>query len=285
VLLDDLSDPDLRLLLDAVGEDRSQLEALRARPDRLEALAADPRTYRRLRASSETDPLLLASPALVFLVLVQRTVAELQGTTFVDEAIGPRERVPLFDTAALRDFAAARARRLFLVELLASYTRVESGTLWRQTDQGWRRDRFSDLDPLSLALVLETVPATERPAVCRRLADLALFLCGVFPEYVLAHPLAARHIVRIRRAFEATGEPVQGPGEIALAAGGQGPRWIMEWVATVGYGIAARLTSQPQASDLLAEVAGRVSQARRILDLLTRRHLRPLRGRWFAIGG
>ena len=283
--LDDLPDSDLHLLLDAVGEDPSDAATLRARPDRIEALAADQRVHQRLRGDPDADPLLQASPALVFLILLQRTVSELSRTPFVDEDIGPRERVPLFDTAALRDFAAARTRRLFLVELLASYTRVESGTMWLPTDQGWRRRRFSELDPVHLARLLETVADAERPALCRRMGDLCLFLCGVVPQYVQAHPLEPRDIVRIRRAFDTIGEPVHGPGELVLAAGGQGPRWLLEWLGTQAYGIAARLAGHSATSELLNEVAGRFPQARRILELLTRRHLGPLRGRWFAAGG
>lgn len=283
--VDDLPDSDLRLLLDAAGEDPSDVAALRARPDRVEALAGDRRVYLRLQGDPEVDPLLRASPALLFLVLVQRTVSELSTSSFVSEDIGPRERVPVFDTAALRDFAAARARRLFLVELLTSYTRVESGTMWLRTEQGWRRRRFSELDPVQLARALQMASDAERPAVCRRMGDLCLFLCGVVPEYVLAHPLEPRDTVRIRRALESTGEPVHGPGELVLAAGGQGARWLLEWVGTQAYGIAARLTAPSSLSGLLGEIAGRFSQARRILDLLTRRHLGPLRGRWFTAGG
>jgi hypothetical protein len=283
--LDDLPHSDLQLLLDAVGEDPADAAALRARPDRIEALAADPRVAQRLRGDPEADPLLRASPALVFLVLLQRTLSELSRTPFVEEDIGPRERVPLFDTATLRDFAAARARRLFLVELLASYTRVESGTMWLRTDQGWRRRRFSELDPVHLAHLLETASDAERPALCRRIGDLCLFLCGVVPQYVQAHPLEPRDIVRIRRTFDTIGEPIHGPGELVLAAGGQGPRWLMEWLGAQAYRVAARLTGPCPASDLLGEVADRLAQARRILDLLTRRHLGPLAGRWFAVGG
>jgi hypothetical protein len=53
-----------------------------------------------------------ASPFLVFAVSVQRAAAELASAGHVPERTGPRQRVPLFDAPALRDFLAAPARRL-----------------------------------------------------------------------------------------------------------------------------------------------------------------------------
>ncbi len=72
-------------------------------------------------------------------------------------------------------------RRLFLAELLSSYTHVASGTVWAKSGGRWRRRRFSELDPVQLARLAEVVPDWERLAVYRRLGDLALFLTGVFP--------------------------------------------------------------------------------------------------------
>ena len=82
----------------------------------------------------------------------------------------------------LREFFAADGRRLFLTELLTSYTRVASGSTYVRTARGWRRRRFSELDPLRLASLLDAVPEAERPGIYRRLGDLALFLTGVFPD-------------------------------------------------------------------------------------------------------
>ena len=68
-----------------------------------------------------------ASPFLIFALLVQRAATELASAAHVPERTGLRQRVPLFDAPALRDFLADAARRLFLAELLASFTRVASG--------------------------------------------------------------------------------------------------------------------------------------------------------------
>src|SRR5262249_57362829 len=109
------------------------------------------------------------------------------------EGTGPRERVPLFDAPAVRDFLAAPARRLFLAELLASFTRVASGRYRARVGGRMRTRRFSELDPVRLAGLLEAVPPAERPGVYRRLGDVTLFPTRVFPHYAAAPPPRPGH--------------------------------------------------------------------------------------------
>src|SRR5215468_1410600 len=92
-----------------------------------------------------------ASPFLIFALLVQRAATELASAAHVPERTGLRQRVPLFDAPALRDFLADTARRLFLAELLASFTRVASGRYRVRTGGRARTRRFSELDLLRMA--------------------------------------------------------------------------------------------------------------------------------------
>ena len=55
----------------------------------------------------------------------------------------------------------AHNSRFFFVELLASYTHVVSGSTWTATRRGWRRRRFSELDPVQLAGLLGVVDLQE----------------------------------------------------------------------------------------------------------------------------
>jgi hypothetical protein len=156
---------------------------------------------------------------------------------------------------------------------------VASGSVWRRTPRGWRRRRYSDLDPVELAQLLEVVPPEQRPAVCRRLGDLALFLSGVFPEHAAAHPLEPRHLDRIRRLLDATGlGPPSSAEELARATGPQRGIWLLEWLGRRAYRLAARAGP---AERELREVAEAFGRARRVLNVLTGRHLRPTRERWF----
>src|SRR6266540_2848573 len=118
--LEHLSDADLALLGSAAGS--LPAERLRGDPAMVERLLDDPRTFQAVfGGTGRADPLLRASPFLVFALAIQRGAEDLREAAFVGEWAGPRQRLPVFDVATLRDFLAAPARRLFLAELLASY--------------------------------------------------------------------------------------------------------------------------------------------------------------------
>ena len=124
------------------------------------------------------------SPFLVFAVAVHRALDDLGDTRFVAERVSPRMQVPVFD--APRPSPSSRldpSRRYFVVEHLASYTRVISGPVWVQRNNKWRKQRFSELDAPRLAQIVREVPESDRPGIYRRLGDLALFLTGVFPDH------------------------------------------------------------------------------------------------------
>jgi len=102
---------------------------LRGDPAALLARLENPGTFAAVMGQDEAAAgwTGLASPFLVFAVFVQRAATELAAAGHVPERTGPRQRVPLFDAGALREFLAEPQRRLFLAELLASFTRVASG--------------------------------------------------------------------------------------------------------------------------------------------------------------
>jgi hypothetical protein len=275
-----LRDRDLELLAEAAGQRLDGEEAfqrLRADPDRIESLLREPALFAALFGAEERDPLLLASPFLVFATLVHRVASDLEGATFVEEWQGPRRTLPVFDVETVRAFLGQLRHRTLLAELLASYTRVASGTWWERTERGWRRRRYSELDPVRLAELLEVVPAEQRAGVYRRLGDLALFLSGVFPDYVAAHPLSPRHLQRVARLLE----DESGPSELNLAGGQSRGVWLLEWLGRRAYRLAAR--AEAPADLELADLVAGFGTARRVLNLLTRRYIYPSRERWFPM--
>jgi hypothetical protein len=270
--LERLSERDLRLLAD--GEGSGAVARLRAEPARICERIASPDVYDALFAPWVEEPLVLASPLLVFSVLLAQTARELGESTHIREWFGPGRRIPVFDVEGPRAFAEDPLRRLFLAEVLASYTHVVSGSLLVRTRRGWTRRRFSELDPLRLAELLEVVPPFERPMVYRRLGDLALFLTGVFPDHAHERLFRPVQVERITRLL--------GPGVDTAAE--EGAVGLLERVGRHAYGMAAEGIETPAAglASVLAEMPERFADARRLLFVLTERHLFPRRERWFG---
>ena len=270
--LEHLSDVDLALLAGAGELGR----AARLDPERIEALIDSPAVFRALFGTPGRDPLLRGSPFLLFAVLIHRAARDLAAASFVEEWVSPRQRVPVFDVGGLREFGADPFRRFFLVELLASYTHVSSGSVLVQTSRGWRRRRFSELDPLRLVELAEVVSDIERPSVYRRLGDLSLFLSGIFPDYAAEQLVAERQRLRLERSLAAVDRQ---------RAEERDGIWLLERLGRRAYRMAQQATDRSTAmAGVLAEVSENFATARRVLNFLTDRYLFPLRQRWFGAG-
>lgn len=253
-----------RALIAGVAGDRSLLRALPSPELEHVVFAQDP----------AFDPARAASPFLTFAVAVHRVGEQLEHATYVNEWIGPRRRVPVFGVDVLRQLLADPWRRFFFVELLGSYTHVVSGSTWTATRRGWRRRRFSELDPLQLAGLLEAVPPAERPGVLRRLGDLALFLTGVFPDHTANTPLGRSPLALLRSA----GMDVARGDEVASNA-----FELLELLGARWYRRARRLSPAPSGSvSVLDAIADGFTDARRVLNVVTDTYLFPLREQWFG---
>jgi hypothetical protein len=217
-----------------------------------------------------------ASPFLVFAVAVHRAAAELASLRHVAERAGPRQRIPVFDAPELRDFLSAAQRRLFLAELLSSFTKITSGRYQVRSRGQVRTRRFSELDPVRLAGLLDAVPESDRPGVYRRLGDVALFLTGVFPDYASGRALGLADSARLLRAARV---PVPDAGRLA-----SGPALeLLEQLGSRWYRAAWELAAvQTARLSVIAEVAERFRQARRVLNHVADRYLFPMGSPWFA---
>jgi hypothetical protein len=229
----------------------------------------------------------------------------------------------VFEVEPLREFLAAPLRRLFLADLLASYTHVVSGALWVKSRRSWRHRRFSELDPAQFAELILSVPPGERLVLYRRLGDLALFLTGVFPDYVERRTLTPIAVERLRRALAVDGSSQRrgeerstggsGAGRVArplagaasedpmsddwedwpadgwtrrASGGAAGNVGLLEWLGRRSYRLAWQAVEYPQLglAPALSDVAHRFRHARMILNFVTDRHLFEHRERWFPLG-
>lgn len=280
--LQHLSDGDLALLASSEPTLAGRAEAvrtIRSRPEIVEDLLGRAETFDSVFAP-QREPLFVASPFLIFAVALYRTRRELGEAAYVSEWLGPRQRVPIFEVGELREFLADPWRRLFLIELLASYTHVSSGSVLVPARRGLRRHRFSELDPVRLAGLLELVSEAERPGVYRRLGDLALFLTGVFPDHTATRGLSEIATSRLSRSAGLVGRDEHGivgfsdTSTITLFES-LGRRWYR-----LSYDLLPR--PRPTGTRVLGELHDRFGAARRILNVMTDRYLFPLRSQWFG---
>jgi hypothetical protein len=270
------------------GDHRAQL---RNRRGGIEDLLRGSGVFRAVFApGSGSEPLLLASPFLAFAVAVQRVALDLASATYTAEWVGVGKWTPVFDVGRLREFASSPWRRFFLTELLASYTHVNSGSVLVATRRGFRRQRFSELDPVRLAGLLEVVSDAERPGVLRRLGDLALFLTGVFPDYVARRGFGPVEQTRLARAGRVTRSQEAGRPDgdrSRLGPADDDAVAILDQLGRRWYEAAFQLLRSGPLPDnvaVLGELPERFGDARRILGVVSERYLFADRDRWFGLG-
>jgi hypothetical protein len=261
-----LSQRDIELLSRIAEVPEESVRALLARdPGWIDRALAAPALFEAIFGESDgLGP--IVTPFLAFGALVHHAEEDLGRSTHLLEWSGPGKRLPVFDVAPLRDYLGDGGRRFFLIEHLASFTKVASGTFWVRTRRGYARRRFSEVDPVRLADLVEQLPLEQRPGGYRRLGDVALFLSGVFPDHTARHPLPVSQRERLARsaAIGPTDALVEGDGIGFLEKVGAGwyRKAVGEAEAMVGIG-----------PSFLRDVADRFADARRILNYLADRYL------------
>jgi len=249
-----------------VSTDELRAHLLRE-PSAVEPMLADPRLYEVIFESVETPMISGLTPLLAFAVLVHRTMRDLESVSYVPEWVGAGERLPIFDVESLRDFIEDMTRRFLMTEFLSSFTRVASGSIWVRTDRGYRKRRFSELDPVGLAEMVESLPAGRRAPGYRRLGDVSLFLTGVFPDHTARNPMSATRQARLARYAGIGAEDVAGVEYVHF----------LERVGRVWYDRAANEESVPsEVHRSLHDMAANFAQARRFLNYLADRYLHDL---------
>lgn len=269
-VLNRLTDRDLAILLDDDVTDPDDLRRrLSTNPWALAERLSDPELIDRVfdpRLSMDSVP----SPLLVFATVVHRVAMDLESANFVHDWVGCRSRLPVFDVDPLREFLGDPARGWFLIDLLASFTRVTM-----HPAMGGKT--ITELDPAALAAVMEGASSDRRGGLLRRLGDVALFTAGVYPD--------------------ATGVRVPAPHKVEAMgrSAGMNAYEILEWShsrhpATVGLELMEtlgqrwyRMASVDDGPSLLGDVAGRFTAGRRVLTYLSDRYLHRIEPGWLPL--
>ena len=141
----------------------------------------DEKVFRRVMADEEV--FLRISPTLFFEILLRKTVKDLKEVSFTLEKTS-RMKIPVFDTKEVVELLARKSLLQYLADMLSSFTKVESYTVLFPFREGeWRQIRISDLDILSLISLCEMVEDEYKLTLYKRVADISLFILGIFPDY------------------------------------------------------------------------------------------------------
>jgi hypothetical protein len=179
------SDSDLDFLIDSASPhvtDKPRLKkVLREDEDFRNSFVSDERVF--LRVMDEEEILLKISSPLFFEILLTRAVMELARVSFTLEKTSTM-RIPVFDAKAVVDLLTDRRLIRYLAHMLSSFTKSESYTLSFRVKKGtWRKVHFSDMDIQSLLNFSKAVDEEHRLGLYKRIADVCLFILGIFPNY------------------------------------------------------------------------------------------------------
>ncbi len=180
-----LSDQDLDFLIETAYPgvvDKPKLkQILREDEGFLETFITDERVFRRLMDDEEV--FLKISPRFFFEILLRRAATDLKESSYTFEKTGT-QKIPVFDTREIVGLLTTEPVLLYLADMLASFTRIESYTFSVKIGKGLKEKiRFNDLDLFSLKSFCEAVEEEFRFAFYRRIADICLFILGIFPDY------------------------------------------------------------------------------------------------------
>jgi len=180
-----LTDSDLDFVAHEVAPefaDKERLKQLiRDDPSFRKAFLSNEQVLRRF--TKDDEAIVKVSPSLYFEVLLRASLKELQTATHTVERAGA-QRVPIFDTKEVLGLFSSEDVLDYLASMLSSFTRVQSYTVPVRVRRGvWRKVRFNDMDIDGMTRFAEVAGEEQRLALYKRIADVCLFMLGMFPEH------------------------------------------------------------------------------------------------------
>jgi hypothetical protein len=180
-----LKESDLDFVVETAApefEDKEKLKQLiREDQDFRKHLIGNEKLLKKVMTDEEIE--IKISLNLFFEILLRNALRELVKTSHTFERIGS-QRVPVFDSKNVVE-SLNEAVLIYLTEMLLSFTKIESFTLPVRVRKGvWRKIRFNDMDIDSLSRFCQAMDEEHRFGFYKRIADVCLFIMGVFPEYI-----------------------------------------------------------------------------------------------------
>ncbi len=180
-----LSENDADFLIETVSPEARNKpglrQILRQDQDIRNSYVADEKTFRRLM--SEEESFVKISPALFFEILLRKSSRDLADAGYTFERSGT-EKIPVFDTPEIIELLKKEDLVRYLADMLSSFTRVQSYSFSIRIRKGiWKKFRFNDLDILGLMSLSQAVEEGYRLSLYKRIADICLFMLGIFPDF------------------------------------------------------------------------------------------------------
>jgi hypothetical protein len=212
-----LSDRDLDFLAEAVSpeiKDKSRLkQIIQEDEDFRNSYVTEEKVFRKLMDDEEI--FLKISPGLFFEVLLRKAANDLEEVGYTFEKTS-HMKIPVFDTKEVSELLTRESLLHYLADMLASFTKIQSYTFSFRVRKGvWEKIRFNDLDILSLMTFCEAAGDEYRMGFYKRIADICLFILGVFPDYAerdYRYPLSGQVRPHIRGKLRISPEDYEKEG-------------------------------------------------------------------------
>ncbi len=157
----------------------------------------------------------------------------------------------------------------YLADMLSSFTKIESYAISFRAKKGvWRKIRFNNLDILSFMSFCEAVGEAYRLVFYKRIADICLFILGIFPDYAerdYRYPFSGevRPQIQGRLRISPADYEKEGPKFYKLAAEHQSAREL-------------------DLSDVFSALHGNFQKARKPLNFIAEHYLKYKRHGFFT---
>jgi hypothetical protein len=184
-----LSDHDLSLIIRVVipelKDKERMVRILREDEDILEGMLRDDRLFKYLLDDPES--IIKVSPYLLFTVLLHRAKHELENQSYTVER-DKRSQMAVFDVGKVMHLMNERTVLIYLANMLVSFVKINSFTIPVRIRKGmWHKLKFSDFDIDSLIRFSQMIEEDHRFGPYKRIADICLFVTGIFPDYIGSH--------------------------------------------------------------------------------------------------
>jgi hypothetical protein len=255
-----LTDSDLRFVVETVATRRQDhahiIELVRDKEELLEAMLNDPKLAERLL--NEEEVLVCVSPYLMFAVLLRRVRRDLEDRSFLFERDERGRQIPIFEAPQATQLLGDIDTREYLIEMLCSFVRTNTSLLYWKERAAWHKRKFSDLDMDDMIALCHLVEPAFKPRLYKRVADIALFLTGIYSD---------DRSLFSRRSRSRAARP-----RAVADYEREGQRF---------YTLAAREPEPPWTTSVFKDLAQKFALAREALNTLNYSYLKPLRTRYF----